>query len=47
MKIIFKLLARINKWILPSYIYKDPATLRKIDKLIIAYRYWVTKNSLD
>ena len=43
---MFKLLAKINKIILPSMINKDLSKLSSIQKLIIAYRYWVTKNAL-
>jgi hypothetical protein len=48
-KHLFKVLAKINKLILPSLskrrvnIYK----LNKRQKLLLGYRYWVTKNSLD
>ncbi len=48
-KHLFKILAKINKLILPSLskrrvnVYK----LNKRQKLLLAYRYWVTKNSLD
>ena len=44
---IFKILASINKVILPRYSKKDLTKLRKIDQAIVAYRYWVTVNSLD
>ena len=43
---IFKILARINKMLLPSMIYKDFNKINIFEKMIIAYRYWVTKNSL-
>jgi hypothetical protein len=46
-KIVFKLLASINKVLLPSYGRKDLTKLKNKDKLIIAYRYWVTRNVLD
>jgi hypothetical protein len=45
-KFIFKVLAKLNKIILPRYSKKDLSKLSKIDKLIIGYRYYVTKNSL-
>jgi hypothetical protein len=45
-KIIFKLLAAINKAILPSYSRRDLTKLTKVDKAVIAYRYWITKNAL-
>jgi hypothetical protein len=43
---IFKGLAIINKVILPSLIKKDLSKLKGYEKLILGYRYWVTKNSL-
>jgi len=43
---IFKVLAIINKVIFPSLIKKDLSKLQGYEKLILAYRYWVTKNSL-
>ena len=42
---IYVALARLNKVILPSYAKRDLTRLSKVDKAIIAYRYWVTKNS--
>ena len=45
-KYIFKGLAIINKVILPSLIAKDLTKLKGYEKLILGYRYWVTKNSL-
>jgi len=43
---IFKILANINKAVLPSYRNKDLNKLSKVDKAIIGWRYWVTKNAL-
>ena len=43
---IFKFLARINKVILPSLYKKDVARLKFYEKVILGYRYWVTRNSL-
>lgn len=45
-KRIFKLLAAVNKAVLPRYSKRDLNDLSKLDQAIIAYRYWVTKNSL-
>lgn len=48
-KSFFKLLAKINKKILPSYSKKE-LDLQKANKMqmaIIGWRLWVTKNSLD
>lgn len=47
MKILFKILAKVNKRVLPSYVSKDLLKLSKIDKIIIGYRYYVTKRSLE
>jgi len=41
------MLAAINKVVLPSYGKRDLSKLSKMDKAIVAYRYWVTTNSLD
>lgn len=46
-KSIFKILARLNKVILPRYSKKDLTKLTKSQKAIVAFRYWVTVNSLD
>jgi len=46
MKKLFKILAKINKILLPSMINKDISKLNTYQKIIIAYRYWITKNSL-
>lgn len=45
-KYIFKGLAVINKMVMPSLIAKDLSKLKSYEKLILGYRYWVTKNSL-
>jgi hypothetical protein len=45
-KMIFKILARINKIILPRISKADLNRLSKLQKGIVAYRYWITKNSL-
>ncbi len=46
-KSVFKVLNKINKAILPKLSDKDPAKLTKIQKGILAYRYFVLVNSLD
>lgn len=46
-KKIFKILAGVNKAILPRYSQRDINNLSKIDKALVAYRYWVTVNALD
>jgi hypothetical protein len=46
-KPIYKVLAQVNKWFLPKLSKKDITRLSKFQKAIVAYRYWVTINSLD
>lgn len=46
-KSIFKILAKVNKIILPRYSQHDLNKLSKLDKVIIGYRYLVTKNALE
>ncbi|HMV09487.1 MAG TPA: hypothetical protein PK325_18410 [Cyclobacteriaceae bacterium] len=46
-KALFKILARVNKAILPRYSKGDLTRLTKTQKAIVAFRYWVTVNSLD
>ena len=43
----FKILARINKVLLPKFSRRDLTKLSKIDKALVAYRYWVTTNALE
>ncbi|MHB0754670.1 SsrA-binding protein [Polaribacter sp. M15] len=48
-KQIFKIVAKINKIVLPSYSKRklDVAKASKIQLAIIGWRAYVTKNSLD
>ncbi|UOB16748.1 SsrA-binding protein [Abyssalbus ytuae] len=48
-KLLFKLLAKINKTLLPSYSRKrlDLAKASKLQMAIIGWRWYVTKNALD
>lgn len=46
-KSFFRLLNVINKKILPKLSNKDPNQLTKVEKGILAYRYFVLVNSLD
>lgn len=46
-KAIFKILARINKVIMPRYSKKGITKLSKFEKAMVGYRYYVTKNALD
>jgi hypothetical protein len=45
----FKILAKINKIILPSFTKQrlDLAKANKVQMAIVGWRYYVTKNSLD
>lgn len=45
-KTLFRLLARVNKAVLPRLWHKDLLRLSKAQKLLVAYRYWVTRNAL-
>jgi hypothetical protein len=46
-KSAFKILAKINKAIMPRFSKKDITRLSKFDQALVAYRYWVTINALD
>ena len=45
-KLFFKILAKVNKLVIPSLYKKDIGKLKSYEKVILGYRYWVTKNSL-
>ena len=45
-KAVFKVLAKINKVILPRMSQRNITRLSKTEKAIVAFRYWVTTNSL-
>ena len=47
MKLIFRILAKLNKLILPKYSKRDINRLSKLDKALVAYRYWVMLHVLD
>ena len=46
MRIVFRFIAKVNKLILPSMYKKGIRKLKNYEKVILWYRYWVTKNSL-
>jgi hypothetical protein len=46
-KSVFKILAKINKVVMPRFSKKDITRLSKFDQVLVAYRYWVTINALD
>lgn len=41
------MLAGINKLIVPRMSKKDLTKLTKVQKAIVAYRYWVTINAIE
>ncbi len=43
---LFSLLAKVNQLLLPRYSQRNLTRLSGFDKMIVAYRYWVTKNAL-
>lgn len=45
-KVVFRLLARFNKLVLPSLWRKDPRRLTRSQQALVAWRYWVTRNAL-
>lgn len=46
-KLLFKVLAAINRIILPRYSKRNLYKLSKVEQAIVAYRYWVTIHALD
>lgn len=46
-KTLFRLLAKFNKLFLPSLGKMDLSRLSKAQKILVAYKYWVTTNALD
>ena len=42
----FKLLANFNKLFLPKFYKRDLAKLKKWEKALVGYKYWVTTNAL-
>ena len=45
-KSLFRLLAQLNKLLLPKMWHKDLARLNGMQKAIVGWRIWVTKNAL-
>ena len=45
-KYIFKAMAVVNRLIMPKLYKKDITKLKNYEKVILGYRYWVTRNSL-
>ncbi|WP_417351540.1 SsrA-binding protein [Flavobacterium alkalisoli] len=46
---MFKILAKINKWLLPNYTKQqlDLSKATKLQKAVIAWKYYVTTHALD
>ena len=47
MKPIFKIIAKLNKLILPKLWKRDLTKMSKLEKAMAAWKYWVTSNALD
>jgi hypothetical protein len=45
-KLFFRLLAACNRRLLPKLWNKDLQRLTPVQKAIVAWRYWVTRNAL-
>ena len=45
-KHLFRLLASINRAVLPTLWRRDLQRLSPLQKALVAYRYWVTRNAL-
>ncbi len=45
-KTLFKVLAFLNRMLLPRMSKRDLTKLKKWEKAIVAWRYWVTTNAL-
>ena len=43
---VFNIFARLNKALLPKLWHKDLQHLNSLQKGVVAWRIWVTKNSL-
>jgi hypothetical protein len=46
-KLFFRILSKFNKTFLPKYSNRNLMKLKKWEKAIVGYKYWVTCNSLD
>ncbi len=46
-KMVFQIIAKLNKMLLPRYSKRDITKLSKLDKAIVAYRYWVTIHAVE
>ena len=46
-KKLFQALALVNKLIVPRMSKRNLSKLTKMQKAIVAYRYWVTTNAIE
>lgn len=46
-KVMFRFLAQLNKVALPRMSKHDLTKLTKVQKAIVAYRYWVTIHAVE
>lgn len=46
-KILFKTLALLNRLLLPRMSKRDLTKLKKWEKAIVAWRYWVTIHAVE
>lgn len=46
-KMLFQTLAFLNRVFLPRMSKRDLTRLKKWEKAIVAWRYWVTTNAID
>jgi hypothetical protein len=45
-KSLFCILAKMNRMLIPGIAHLEPESLNGVQKLILIYRYWVTRNCL-
>ncbi|MEZ4739800.1 MAG: SsrA-binding protein [Flavobacteriales bacterium] len=45
-KSFYRLLARVNKAVLPKQWHKDLTRLSKLEKMVVGWRIWVTLRAL-
>ena len=46
-RLIFKVLSKANRNLLPSYRNRDLSKLSKMDKIMVGFKYWVTTNYFE
>ena len=46
-KILYQTLAKLNKVIMPRFSKRDITKLSKLEKALVAYRYWVTIHAIE